>query len=93
MLDEIFKKQETKKVYQWELDVVKDWTVSEIKNRIWSAKDCGMSIPSSVSIEALRVELLHRNETPNGYHEEPEEVDMSNIEIVREQNLSRRRGR
>ena len=93
MLDDILKTKETKKVYQWELDVVKNWTVSEIKNRIWSAKECRMSIPSSVSIEALRVELLRRNETPNGYHEEPEEVDMSNIEIVREQNIPRRRGR
>ena len=93
MLDDIFVKKETKKVYQWELDVVKDWSVCEIKNRIWSAKDCGMSIPSSVSIEALRVELLRRNETPNGYHEDPEEVDMSNIEIVREHNVTRRRGR
>jgi len=93
MLDDIFNTKEPKKVYQWELDVVKDWTVSEIKNRIWMAKELGQPIPGCVSIESLRIELLRRNETPNGYHEEPEDVDMSNIEIVREQKLSRRRGR
>ena len=28
-------------VYSWELEKVKDWTTSKIKNCIWRAVDCG----------------------------------------------------
>lgn len=90
MYKNIFENFEKKQVYQWELDTVKTWTVDEIKNRIWMAKELGQSIPGCVSIESLRVELVRRNESPNGYHEKPEEVDMSNIEIVQAEPLRRR---
>lgn len=55
-------------VYGWELEKVKDWTVREIKNRIYLAVDCGQPIPGCVSIEALRAELIRRGEEPIGYH-------------------------
>ena len=89
----IFEQKVKKKVYQWELDVVKDWSLSDIRNRIWSAKECGMSIPSQVSVEALRIELLRRGEEPIGYHENLEDVDTSDIEIVNEQAAVKRRRR
>lgn len=55
-------------VYQWELDKVKDWTIEQIKNRIWLAVDNGQPIPGCVSVEALRMELVRRGEEPKGYH-------------------------
>lgn len=55
-------------IYQWELDKVKDWTTREIKNQIWSAVDCGHPVPGSVSVEALRQELVNRGDEPTGYH-------------------------
>lgn len=55
-------------VYQWELEKVRDWTVNELKNRIWSAIDCRQPAPGCVSVEAMRMELLRRGEKPVGYH-------------------------
>ena len=55
-------------VYQWELNKVKDWTVNEIKNRIWMAVSGGQPVPGCVSVEALRAELIRRGESPEGYH-------------------------
>lgn len=55
-------------VYAWELDMVKDWETSQIKNRIWAAIGCGQPIPGCVSVEALRMELVRRGEEPVGYH-------------------------
>lgn len=55
-------------VYEWELEKVKDWETSKIKNCIWSAVDCGQPIPGCVSVEALRAELINRGEEPVGYH-------------------------
>lgn len=55
-------------VYQWELEIVRDWTVNELKNRIWGAIDCGQPVPGCVSVEAMRMELLRRGEKPVGYH-------------------------
>lgn len=54
-------------VYQWELDKVKGWTVSEIKNCIWMAS-FGQPVPGCVSVDALRTELINRGEEPVGYH-------------------------
>lgn len=93
MYDNLFSKMKKKKVYQWELSIVQNWTIDEIRNRIWMAKELGQSIPSCVSVESLRVELLRRNETPNGYHENAEDVDVSNIEIVNDQAAVKRRRR
>lgn len=55
-------------VYQWELEKVKSWTVNELKNRIWRAVDCGQPAAGSVSVDAMRMELLRRGEEPVGYH-------------------------
>lgn len=55
-------------IYQWEMEKVKDWTTSKIKNHIWSNVSCGQPIPGCVSVEALRAELLRRGEEPKGYH-------------------------
>lgn len=55
-------------VYQWELEKVKDWTVNDLKNRIWMAVDCGQPVPGCVSVEAMRMELMRRGEEPVGYH-------------------------
>lgn len=55
-------------VHNWELDIVKDWTIEEIKNRIWMAVDLGKPIPGCVTVEALRQELINRGEEPIGYH-------------------------
>lgn len=55
-------------VHNWELDIVKDWTIEEIKNRIWMAVDLVQPIPGCVSVEALRQELINRGEKPIGYH-------------------------
>lgn len=55
-------------VHNWELDIVKDWTIEEIKNRIWMAVDLGQPIPRCVTVEALRQELINRGEKPIGYH-------------------------
>ncbi len=52
----------------------------------------GQPIPGCVSVEVLRVELMRRGQKPIGYHEEPEKVDVSNIEIVPAV-PARRRGR
>ena len=84
-------KQKKKTVYLWELDVVKNWTLDEIRNRIWIAKELGQSIPGCVSVEALRVELLRRNEEPCGFHEDISDVDMSLIEVERKQSLKLKR--
>lgn len=32
-------------VYQWELEKVKDWSVSQLKNRIHREVDCGQPAP------------------------------------------------
>lgn len=55
-------------VHNWELDIVKDWTIEEIKNIIWMAVDLGQPVPGCVSVEALRQELINRGEEPIGYH-------------------------
>lgn len=55
-------------VYPWELEKIKDWTVNDIKNRIWAYVSCGQPIPGCVSVEALRAELKRRGEKPVGYH-------------------------
>lgn len=55
-------------VHSWELDIIRDWTIEEIKNRIWTAVDLGQPIPGCVSVEALRQELINRGEKPIGYH-------------------------
>lgn len=55
-------------VYSWELEKVKDWTVNDIKNKIWAYVSCGQPIPGCVSVEALRMELKIRGEEPVGYH-------------------------
>lgn len=55
-------------VYQWELEKVKDWTVNDLKNRIWMAVDCGQPVPGCVSVETMRMELMRRGEEPVGYH-------------------------
>ena len=55
-------------VYNWELDKVKEWETSQIKNRIWAAVSCGQPIPGCVSVDALRLELVRRGEEPVGYH-------------------------
>lgn len=55
-------------IHTWELEKIRDWTVDQIRNRIWMAVDCGQSVPGSVSVDALRTELIHRGEAPIGYH-------------------------
>lgn len=55
-------------VYQWEMEIIEDWTTNKIKNYIWLAVECGQPIPGCVSIEALRSELIRRGEDPKGYH-------------------------
>ncbi len=55
-------------IHEWELEKVKDWTTSEIKNRLWANVNNGQPIPGCVSVEALRVELINRGEEPVGYH-------------------------
>lgn len=55
-------------VYSWELEKIKDWTVNDIKNKIWAYVSCGQPIPGCVSVEALRMELKRRGEEPIGYH-------------------------
>mgnify|MGYP001075208817 CR=1 FL=1 len=55
-------------VYPWELEKIKDWTVNDIKNRIWAYVSCGQLIPGCVSVEALRAELKRRGEKPVGDH-------------------------
>lgn len=55
-------------VYQWELEKIKDWTVNDLKNRIWMAVDCGQPVQGCVSVEAMRMELMRRGEEPVGYH-------------------------
>lgn len=55
-------------VYDWELNKIKDWSLSDIKNYIWMAVECGQPIPGCVSVEALRAELVRRGEEPIGFH-------------------------
>lgn len=55
-------------VYEWEPNMLKNWTTNEIKNRIWLAVSCNQPIPGCASVEALRMELVRRNEKPVGYH-------------------------
>lgn len=55
-------------VHQWELNVIKDWSTEEIRNRIWAEVDCNQPIPGCVSVEALRQELVARGKEPIGYH-------------------------
>lgn len=62
------RKETLKMAYQWELETVKDWTVNDLKNRIWMAVDCGQPVPGCVSVEAMRMELMRRGEEPVGYH-------------------------
>ena len=92
MLDILHIKNEKKPVYRWELDVVEKWETETIRNRIWTAKECGQPIPGCVSVEALRLELVRRGESPNGYHESADDVDMTQI-IVEEDLPRRRKGR
>lgn len=54
-------------VYEWELQKAKGWSTSTIKNYIFLAS-FGQPIPGNVSVEALRLELYHRGESPVGYH-------------------------
>ena len=49
-------------IYSWELEKIKDWTVNDIKNKIWAYVSCGQPIPGCVSVEALRMELKRREE-------------------------------
>lgn len=56
-------------VCEWELSIIKNWTIDQIKNRIWIAVSCGQPIPGCVSVEALRQELINRGEEPVGYHD------------------------
>ena len=56
-------------VYEWELNIIKNWTIDQTKNRIWIAVSCGQPIPGCVSVEALRQELINRGEEPVGYHD------------------------
>ncbi len=56
-------------VEEWELDKIKDWSTSTIKNFIWLAVDCGQPVPGCVSVEALRMALTRRGEEPKGYHD------------------------
>ena len=91
--DNLFGKKQKKYVYQWELDYIKKWSLNDIRNHIWMAKECGQPIPGCVSEEALRIELIIRGETPNGYHENPEDIDVSNIEIVTENTRAKKTGR
>lgn len=56
-------------VCEWELSIIKNWTIDQIKNRIWIAVSCGQPIPGCVSVEALRQELINRSEEPVGYHD------------------------
>ena len=55
-------------VYQWELEKVKDWSVSDLKNKIFLAVDCEQPVPGNVSVAAMRMELRRRGEEPVGYH-------------------------
>lgn len=55
-------------VYTWELQVLKNWTVSQIRDRIWMAVGNGQPVPGCVSVEALRRELVNRGLEPIGYH-------------------------
>lgn len=55
-------------VSQWEMEKIKDWSTNTIKNYIWMAVDCDQPVPSCVSVEALRMELMRRGEKPTGYH-------------------------
>ena len=77
-------------VYPWEFDVIKDWDVNELRNRIWAFTQCNQSIPGCVSVEALRIELVRRGETPNGYHEDAKDVDISNIVIAKNTQVKKR---
>jgi len=89
----LFESVHKKTVYQWELDITKDWTINEIRNRIWMATQCNQSIPSCISVEALRMELILRGEEPIGYHEMAEDVDISNIEIENNRQQLKRKSR
>lgn len=80
-------------VYQWELERIHKWSIEELKNRIWLNRECGQPIPASVSVEALRMELLLRGEEPTGYHEETGDIDMSNIEIEQSYPARKKKGR
>lgn len=55
-------------VYPWELREIQAWTLDEIRNRIWMAVDLGQPVPGSVSVEALRTELIRRGEQLTGCH-------------------------
>ncbi|MDE6672480.1 MAG: hypothetical protein K2K16_09825 [Ruminococcus sp.] len=55
-------------VYDWELEMVKDWSLNEIRNQIWGEISCGQPVKCCVSVAALRYELERRGEIPVGYH-------------------------
>ncbi len=55
-------------VYDWELEYLEKWSTNEIKNQIWATVNCYQPIRGSVSLEALRAELIRRGEEPKGYH-------------------------
>lgn len=80
-------------VYQWELDIIRNWSIEELKNRIWMNKECGQPIPGCVSCEALRIELTLRGEQPTGYHENVADVDMSKITIEQPYLARKKKGR
>ena len=75
-------KTEKRTVYQSELDAMKTWSSPKIKNLIWQSACLGLPVPDCASVDAMRVELALRGELPIGYHENPEDADISNINIV-----------
>ena len=54
--------------FEWELQKIRTWTTEEIRNRIWANVSHGQPIPGCISIDALRAELIRRNEDPVGFH-------------------------
>ena len=93
MEEELFMRKKKITVFRWELEHIKDWTVESLRNWIWMAKDLGQPVPGCVSVEALRMELVRRGETPVGYHEDINEVNMGNIVMEDCVPLPRKRGR
>lgn len=93
MNERLFGNRRKVTVYRWELEHIKDWTVESIRNWIWMAKDNGQPVPGCVSVEALRMELVRRGESPVGYHENADDVSIGNIIMEDISPLQKRRGR
>lgn len=55
-------------IYPWEIELIRHWTTTEIKNCIWSMVSCGQPAPGQVSVEAMRAVLRERGEDGKGYH-------------------------